>query len=108
MGLPRQLPPSGSGSGRGPFGEKAFRGALLGCAVVLLVGVLMVLLGGDAPKSVGAAFIVLALVGLATAAAGLLVERLLGRRPPPPQAVSQQNGRGRRPPRRQRRRPWTR
>jgi hypothetical protein len=94
MGLPRQVPPGGSGSGHGPFGEKAFKGALLGCAVILVIGVLMVLLGGDAPRSVGASFIVLALLGLGSAAAGLLAERLLGRRPPPPEEVAGHNGRG--------------
>jgi hypothetical protein len=108
MGLPRHVPPPGSGSGHGPFGEKAFRGALAGCAVLLVIGVLMVVLGGDAPRSVGASFIVLALLGLGTAAAGLVVERLLGRRPPPPPDVSRYDGRGPQPPRpdrRARRRP---
>jgi hypothetical protein len=94
MGLPRHLPSGDSGSGHGPFGEKAFKAALVGCVVLLVAGALMVGLGGDAPRSVGASFIVLATVGLITAGAGLLVERLLGRRPPPPPEVRKSNGRG--------------
>jgi hypothetical protein len=97
MGLPRQLPPSDSGSGHGPFGAKAFRGAVVGCAAVVIIGLLMVLLGGDAPRSVGVSLIVLALVALGTAAAGLLAERLLGRHPPPPREIRRQNGRSSRP-----------
>ena len=96
MGLPRQLPSgdSGSGSGRGPFGEKAFKGALVGCVVLVVVGLLMMLLGGDAPRSVGTSFVVLGGLGLATSGAGLLAERLLGRRPPPPPDVRAGNGHG--------------
>lgn len=94
MGLPPHLAPGDSGSGHGPFGEKAFKAALIGCVLLIVVGTLMVLLGGDAPASVGTAFIVLAVVGLFTSGAGLLLERLLGRRPPPPPSVRQANGRG--------------
>ena len=81
MGLPRQLPPADSGSGHGPFGEKAFKGALIGCVVLVGIGALMLLLGDDAPSAVGTTFIVLGLLGPATAGAGLLAERLLQRRP---------------------------
>jgi hypothetical protein len=94
MGLPRHLPPGDSGSGHGPFGEKAFKGALIGCVVLVLIGGLMVLLGGDAPTAVGTAFIVLGVLGLATGGAGLLAERLLHRKPPPPPSVRGGNGRG--------------
>jgi hypothetical protein len=94
MGLPRHLPPGDSGSGHGPFGEKAFKAALIGCVVVVLVGSLMLLLGGGAVKSVGTSLTVLGGLGLLTSAAGLLTERLLGRRPPPPPAVRARNGRG--------------
>ena len=97
MALPRQLPPGDSGSGHGPFGEKAFKGALIACAVVVVLGGLMVVLGGDAPKAVGTAFIVLGLLGLVTGGAGLLAERVLRRRPPPPPQIRRGNGRG--PPR---------
>jgi hypothetical protein len=83
-----------SRSGHGPFGEKAFKAALIGCVVLLVTGGLMLGLGGDASRSVGASFIVLATLGLASAGAGLLVERLLGRRPPPPPEVRGSNGRG--------------
>jgi hypothetical protein len=97
MGLPRHIPPGASSSGRGPFGEKAFRGALIGCVALVLVGALMVLLGGDA-AAVGTAFIVLGVLGLVSGGAGLLAEHLLRRRPPPP-TLPQRNGRGpRRPP----------
>ena len=94
MGVPPQLPSGHSGSGRGPFGEKAFKGALIGCVVLVLVGLAMVLLGGDAARSVGTSFLVLGILGLVTSGAGLLAERLLGRRPPPPPDVRGGNGRG--------------
>jgi hypothetical protein len=94
MGLPRHLPPGDSGSGHGPFGERAFKGALIGCVVLVVIGVVMVLAGGDAPAAVGTAFIVLAVLGLVTGGAGLLAERLLHRRPPPPRHVRGANGRG--------------
>ena len=94
MGLPRQLPPEGAGSGHGPFGEKAFKGALIGCVVLVIGGLAMLLLGGEAVASVGTSFIVLGCVGLVTSGAGLLAERLLGRRPPPPPEVRAGNGRG--------------
>jgi hypothetical protein len=94
MALPRQLPPGDAGSGHGPFGEKAFKGALIGCVVLVVIGALMLLLGGDAPTAVGSAFIVLGVLGLVTGGAGLLAERLLQRRPPPPPSVRSGNGRG--------------
>ena len=93
MGLPRQLPPGGSSPGHGPFGEKAFKGALIGCVVLLVLGPLMMLLGGDAARSVGTSFVVLGALGLATSG-GLLAEQVLGRRPPPPPDVRARNGRG--------------
>jgi len=95
MGLPRQLPPRDSGSGHGPFGEKAFKGALIGCVILVIGGPLMMLLGGGAVSSVGTSFVVLGVLGLVTSGAGLLAERLLGRRPPPPSDVRAANGRGR-------------
>jgi hypothetical protein len=98
MGLPRHLGPGDSGSGHGPFGEKAFKGALIGCVVLVAIGAVMVLVGGDAPASVGTAFIVLGVLGLVTGGAGLLAERLLHRPPPPPPSVRGGNGRGPRPP----------
>ena len=94
MGLPRHVPSESSGSGHGPFGEKAFRGTLIGCVVLVIVGLLMVLLGGEAPRGVGASFLVLGVLGLVTAAAGLLAERLLRRSPPPPPEARRRNGRG--------------
>jgi hypothetical protein len=99
MALPRQLPPGDSGSGHGPFGEKAFKGALIGCVVLLIIGAAMVLVGGDAPGAVGTAFIVLGVLGLVTGGVGLLAERLLGRQPPPPASVRGGNGHGPHPPR---------
>jgi hypothetical protein len=48
--------------------------------VALIGGVLMTVLGGAAARSVGVSLIVLGVLGLATAALGLLAERLLQRR----------------------------
>jgi hypothetical protein len=81
MGLPGPLPPADAGGGRGPFGEKAFRGALLGCVLAVIGGGLMIVLGGDAARAVGVSLVVLGALGLATAALGLVAERLLQRRP---------------------------
>jgi hypothetical protein len=94
MGLPRQFPSGDSGSGRGPFGDKAFKAALIGCVVLVVVGLTMTLLGSGAATSVGTSFIVLGALGLVISGAGLLAERLLGRRPPPPPDVRVRNGRG--------------
>jgi hypothetical protein len=94
MGLPRQLPPGGSSSGRGPFGDKAFKFALIACVVLLILGLAMALVGGAAARSVGAAFVVLGGLGLVTSGGGLLAERVTGRRPPPPPRVRDSNGRG--------------
>jgi hypothetical protein len=76
MGLPRHLPPGDSGAGHGPFGEKAFHGALIGCVVLVVIGAVMMLLGGEAARAVGITFIVLGVLGLVTGGAGLLVERV--------------------------------
>jgi len=97
MGLPRHLGTGDSGSGYGPFGRKAFRGALSACVVLVIVGLLMALLGGDSAGAVGTSFLVLGGLGLATGGAGLLAEHLLQRRPPPPRSVGG-NGRGSNPP----------
>jgi len=94
MGLPRQLPPGGSSSGHGPFGDKAFKVALIACVVLVVLGLAMVLLGGDAARSVGASFVALGSLGLVISGAGLLAERVAGRRPPPPPEVRDRNGRG--------------
>lgn len=94
MALPRHLGSGGSGSGRGPFGEKAFKGALIGCGALVVIGLLLVLLGGAASTALGASFLALGVLGLLTAAAGLVAERMLGRRPPPPREVRRGNGRG--------------
>jgi hypothetical protein len=97
MGLPRQLPSGGRSSGHGPFGDKAFKGALIGCVVLVIAGLAMMLWGGDAPRSVGTSFVVLGVVGLVTSGVGLLAERLLGRRPPPPPPPEVRSGNGRGP-----------
>ena len=94
MALPRQLPPGDSGSGHGPFGEKAFRGALVACGAMVLIGLVLALATSGAPRSVGVSFLALGGVGLGTSAALLLAERLLRRRPPPPPDVRAGNGRG--------------
>jgi len=46
MGPPRHLQPGHSDSGHGPFGKKAFNGTLIGCVVLVLIGLLMLVLGG--------------------------------------------------------------
>ena len=90
-----------SGSGHGPFGEKAFRAALVGCGGLLIVGLLMVLVGGSAVRSVGTSFLVLSVLGLVTGGGGLLVEsriqRRRRRRQAPPPHIYRQNGQGARP-----------
>jgi hypothetical protein len=83
VGLPRQIPAPGSGQpGHGPFGEKAFKGALIACAIVIAAGAAMLALGGDTVRGVGIALIVVCAVGLLTVGAGLVAERLLHRTPP--------------------------
>jgi hypothetical protein len=76
-------PPQSRGPGHGPFGEKAFRGALAGCVVLVVVGVLMVLLADGAVASVGISLLALSGLGLLTGGGGLLAERVLDRRPVP-------------------------
>jgi hypothetical protein len=89
------MPPDSSGGpGHGPFGEKAFKGALIGCVVIVIVGALMVLVGGEAPRSVGVSFLVLGVLGLVTGGGGLVAERVLARRPPPSPEIRQGDGRG--------------
>jgi CDP-diglyceride synthetase len=78
MGTPPRHSPAA-----GPFGEKAFRGALLGCVVSVLAGALMMLLGREAARAAGTALLVLGIVGLLTSAAGLLLERHVRRRERP-------------------------
>ena len=103
MGLPPHSSSPSSGSGHGPFGEKAFKGALIACAVLVVAGVAMLGIGGRAVRGVGTALIVICLVGLLSAGTLLLAERLMRRTPPPPSDVRDSNGRGRyRPPTRRR------
>ena len=101
MALPRHVPSGGSGRGHGPFGDKAFKGALIACVVLIVAGVAMVATGGEAARGVGTALIVVCGLGLLTGGGGLLAERLLKRTPPPPPEVRGSNGHGRySPPRR--------
>ena len=79
MGLPPHPSSGGSGHGPGPFGEKAFKGALVACAVLVAVGIAMLAIGGRAVRGVGTALIVICLVGLLSTAALLLAERLMRR-----------------------------
>jgi hypothetical protein len=65
---------------------------------LVTVGLVMMLVGGEAPRSVGTAFVVLGVLGLVVGGAGLLAERLLQRRPPPPARVRGSNGRHPHPP----------
>ncbi len=84
-------PPQSRGPGHGPFGEKAFRGALVGCVVLVVVGLLLVLLADGAVASVGISLLALSALGLLTGGGGLLAERVLDRRPLP---RSREVGRG--------------
>jgi hypothetical protein len=91
---PPPLPPGRSPTGHGPFGEKAFRGALVGCGALVVIGLGMMLAGGEAVVSVGTSFVVLGALGLAIGGGGLLAERLLGRRPTARPDVDRRDGRG--------------
>ena len=78
------LPPPAPGGRHGPFGAKAFKGALVACAALVVGGLVMALGGGDAVSSVGTAFVALGALGLGTSGLGLLVERRIERRGPDP------------------------
>jgi hypothetical protein len=80
MGLPGHLQPREPGKGRGPFGEKGFRAGLIGCAALVAIGLLMMLLGGEDTRSVGISLLVLGAFGLVVGGAGLLLERFLEQR----------------------------
>jgi len=69
---------------------------------LVIVGLLLVFLGGEALKSVGTSFLVLGVLGLVVGGAGLLAEHLMRRRPPPPPRVRRGNGRDPYPPDRSR------
>ena len=88
MGVPGQIPPAGRGPGRGsghgPFGDKAFRGALVVCAVLVVLEPVPLLTGGENARSVGTAFVVLGSLGLVTGGGGLALEARMRRRAPEP------------------------
>jgi hypothetical protein len=94
MVLPGQPPPGRPRSG--PLGERAFRGALVGCVALVVLGLLMALLGGGTVASVGVSCLVLGILGLTTSAAGLLLERRVHRRRAP-RDLYRRNGRPPRP-----------
>ena len=73
-------PPPDPPPGHGPFGDAAFRGALVFCVVLVAIGLAMMLSGGEDVAGVGTALLVLAGVGLLTGGAGLALERLAKRR----------------------------
>src|SRR5204862_2352568 len=87
---PMPLPPPSSGARHGPFGEKAFKAALIGC-VVLIFGGFAMLGGGEDVAGIGTAFLVLGTLGLTTSGLGLLLERPIehrgARAPDPPKTV---------------------
>jgi len=95
VSLSRHLGPPDPGSGRGPFGEKAFRGALVGCALLVVVGLPLMVATGGTSRAIGTVLLALGLLGLVVGGGGLLAERLLQRRPPPPADGRRGNGRGR-------------
>ena len=92
MAMPPPLPPRKSGSGHGPFGAKAFNGALIGCGVLVVMGLPMVLASSGPVLSLGASFLAMGVLGLSVGGLGLLAERLLQRRPVPPN-LPRRNGR---------------
>jgi hypothetical protein len=94
MGLRRHFPPAEPGSGHGPFGDKAFKGALIVCAVLTAAGLPMLLAGGEVATPLGTSFLVLGLLGLVTGGVGLIAERVTRRRPPPRAEVRDSDGRG--------------
>jgi hypothetical protein len=92
VSLPRHVGTPDPGSGRGPFGERAFRGALAGCALLVVIGVPLVLASGGTARAIGTALLALGALGLVVGGGGLMAERLLQRRPPPPAEVRRGNG----------------
>ncbi len=63
MGVPGQIPPGGRGArrapGHGPFGDKAFKGALVFCGVLVLSAPVLLVAGGSSARALGTAFLVL-------------------------------------------------
>ncbi len=89
MGVPGHMPPPGrpggpGGTGHGPFGEKAFKGALVVCCVLVVLGPVLLVAGGEAARGAGTAFLVLGALGLLTSGALLLLEAAAKRRSAPP------------------------
>ena len=80
MALPPHSSSQGSGSGHGPFGEKAFKGALIACVVLIAIGIAMLATGARAVRGAGTALIALCLVAMLSTATLLLAERLMRRR----------------------------
>lgn len=94
-GPPGLPPPIGGGTrspGRGPFGQAAFNAALIGCAVLVVLGLVMAGVGSSAVEDVGVVLVVLALVGAGTAGFLLALERRLHRHPPPSDDARRSNG----------------
>jgi hypothetical protein len=59
----------------GPFGDRAFRFALRGCGVLVVVGTALILLTGGAVEAVGVNLVVLGGLGGLIGGGGLLLER---------------------------------
>jgi hypothetical protein len=94
-GPPGLPPPIGGGArspGRGPFGQAAFNAALIGCAVLVVLGLVMAVVGGRAVNDVGVVIVVVALVAAGTSGSLLALERWLHRRPPPSGEAMRSNG----------------
>jgi hypothetical protein len=90
MGVPGRIPPVGPGPGRdpgrGPFAGRAFRGALVVCAVLVVVGPVLLVTAGHGGRAAGIALLVLGAVGLLAGGGGLALARMRRRAPgqPPP------------------------
>lgn len=66
--------------GRGPFGERGFRLGLAGCGVLVVVGPVLLVGGGEAVRSAATSLLVVGVLGLVIAGTLLLAERVVQRR----------------------------
>jgi hypothetical protein len=66
----------------GPFGDSGFKAGVIGSAVLVIAGLALTLLTRSDVQSLGASFLALGILGLSTAGAGLLAERVVKRRIP--------------------------
>jgi hypothetical protein len=63
-----------------PMGDQGFTAAVIGCVGLVIAGLALVALTGADVQALGASFLTLGLLGLFTAAGGLLAERMVEQR----------------------------